>query len=89
MLAGACLLHLANLCLRGQQSALMFRTNGPQSFVPKFQLMKLLLHAFLLVASPSRSGDENIEEERTKRALDDSRASFPLPLLLGNAELIH
>ena len=32
-----------------------------------FKLMKLQLHAFLLVASPSTSGDENIEEERTMR----------------------
>jgi hypothetical protein len=58
---------LANIGERSQQSALLFRTYDSQPFVTKFQLMKLQLHAFLLVASPSTSGDENIEEERTKR----------------------
>ena len=58
---------LANLCQRGLQSALRFRTHDPQPFVTQFQLMKLQLHAFLLAASRSRSGDQNIEEERTKR----------------------
>jgi hypothetical protein len=29
--------------------------------------MKLQLHAFLLAASPSSNGDQNIEEERTRR----------------------
>jgi hypothetical protein len=51
--------------------------------------MKLQLHAFLLPASPSSSGDQNIEEERTKQALKVSPAPFPLPLLLGHAEFMQ
>jgi len=51
--------------------------------------MKLQLHAFLLAASPSKSGDENIEEERTKRAKLQPGAPFSLPLLLGHAELMQ
>jgi hypothetical protein len=93
MWASAGLLHdhnrdlLANLCQRSQQSALLFRTYDPQSFVTKFQLMKLQLHAFL--RGGVKNPRENIEEERTKPALNCSPASFPLPLLLGNAELIQ
>jgi hypothetical protein len=49
--------------------------------------MKLQLHAFL--RGGVKNPRENIEEERTKPALNCSPASFPLPLLLGNAELIQ
>jgi hypothetical protein len=94
MLASAGFLHyndrhlLANVGQGSQQSPLLFRANDPQSFVPKLQLMKLQLHASSCCCVLKKQRQEHRRREN-QAAPNFGPALFPLPLLLGHAELIQ